>query len=166
MFDPQLAFQGPVEKLHTPAISDCGACAPETRASLGLARRPTPSAAVHKVTTPSAGVASRAAGVRSKFIKVRVAPGEYAGIAHHADAAGQTMSEYVREQVLAVHRTLDLQAELAALRGLVTAPARSTEGTVALEAVLLLRELAAARDAQILGRVRAQLAQQTQGGRA
>ncbi|WP_420998492.1 plasmid mobilization protein [Cupriavidus sp. 30B13] len=106
--------------------------------------------------------------MRNKFIKVRVAPAEYAGIARHADAAGQTMSEYVREQVLAVHRTLDLQAELAALRGLVAAPARSTNDALALEAVLLLRELAAARDAQILGRVRAQLAQRTaqQGGQA
>jgi hypothetical protein len=103
--------------------------------------------------------------VRSKFIKVRVAPTEYAGIAHHADAAGQTMSEYVREQVLAVHRTLDVQAELVALRGLVAAPERSTDCTLMLEAVLLLRELAAARDAQILARVRAQLAQR-EGGRA
>jgi len=40
------------------------------------------------VTTSRAGKVSRADGVRSKFIKVRVAPGEYAGIAYHADAAG------------------------------------------------------------------------------
>lgn len=88
MFNKQQAHMGPAGKIHTPAISDCGACAPQSPASLGLARRPTPAEAVHKVTTSRAGKVSRADGVRSKFIKVRVAPGEYAGIAYHADAAG------------------------------------------------------------------------------
>lgn len=98
-------------------------------------------------------------GARSKFIKVRVSPDEYSVIARQADIASQPMSEYVREQVLAVHETLDLKAELATLRGLLGTPVQSTGDTLALEAVLLLRELAAARDAQILSRVRAQLAQ-------
>lgn len=163
MFNPQTARKGPAEEVHTPAIFDCGAFAPETRTSLSLARRPNPNALVHEKTTPSTGAVSRADGVRSRFIKVRVAPSEYVGIARHADAAGQTMSEYVREQVLAVHRTLDVQAELAALRGLLVAPERSTSSTLVLEAVLLLRELAAARDTQILARVRAQLAQHRGG---
>ncbi|KGS55686.1 hypothetical protein X961_250 [Burkholderia pseudomallei MSHR5613] len=92
-----------------------------------------------------------------------MAPAEYADIARYADTAGQTLSEYVRKQMLAVHRTLDVRAELAALRGLVSPPSRSTDGAMALEALLLLRELAAARDAQILGRVRAQLAQHQRG---
>lgn len=165
MNDLNLALLGPEEKIHTPAIYDCGACAPGTPASVDSSRRPAPIAVVHKVATASTGAASRAGSVRSKFIKVRVAPTEYAGIAHHADSAGQTLSEYVREQVLAVHRTLDVQAELAALRSLVAAPVRSTDDTLVLEAVLLLRELAAARDAQILRRVRIQLAQH-QGGQA
>lgn len=97
---------------------------------------------------------------RSKFIKVRVAPEEYAGIARRADEAGATMSEYVRDTVTAVHEQLALREELTALRGLVTAqPASAANDALALETVLLLRELAAARDAQILARVRAQLAQ-------
>jgi len=86
-------------------------------------------------------------------------------IAHQADIASQPMSEYVREQVLAVHEALDLKAELATLRGLLGTPVQSTGDTLALEAVLLLRELAAARDAQILSRVRAQLVQRN-GGKA
>jgi hypothetical protein len=65
MSDPKLAHVGSRNKIHTPAISDCGASALEARATLGLARRPTPSSAVHKVTTPTAGAASRAVGVRS-----------------------------------------------------------------------------------------------------
>jgi hypothetical protein len=97
---------------------------------------------------------------RSKFIKVRVAPTEYAAIARRADDAGQAMSEYVRAEVLAVHEQLALREELAALRGLMTTPpAPAANDPLALEAVLLLRELAAARDAQILARVRAQMTQ-------
>ena len=46
---------------------------------------------------------------RSKFIKVRVAPTEYAAIARRADEAGATMSEYVRNEVLAVHETLAIR---------------------------------------------------------
>ncbi len=143
--------------IHTPAISDCGAFALEARASSGAKRGTTAVSTVHKKATLSDDRVSRP-GTRSKFIKVRVAPDEYLSIARQADIASQPMSEYVREQVLAVHRTLDLQAELVALRGLVSAPAQSTDDALALEAVLLLRELAAARDAQILGRVRAQMA--------
>ena len=86
-------------------------------------------------------------------------------IARQADIASQPMSEYVREQVLAVHETLDLKSELATLRGLLGATVQSTGDTLSLETVLLLRELAAARDAQILTRVRAQLAQRN-GGKA
>lgn len=164
MHNTNRATSSPIGKIHTSAILDCAAVAAEARASTGFARRPPLTAAVHKETTSSIAAASRA-GTRSKFIKVRVAHDEYASIARHADGASQNMSEYVRERVLAVHRTLDVHAELAALRGLVSAPVRSTDDGLALEAVLLLRELAAARDAQILARVRAQLAQR-QGGRA
>lgn len=104
---------------------------------------------------------------RSKFIKVRVSDGEYKALRHRADAEGVTMSQHVRATVAAVHESLDVAAELAALRKQVrqapSAPANGA-GTEQREMLLLLRELAAARDAQILARVRAQLA--AQGGNA
>ena len=96
---------------------------------------------------------------RSRFIKIRVSPIEHAGIVRQADAAGQTMSDYVRSQMLAVHAQLDILEELTGLRALVKQPAATANDALALETVLLLRELAAGRDAQILSRVRAQLAQ-------
>ena len=101
---------------------------------------------------------------RSKFIKVRMSESEYKALRQRADAQGLTMSEHVRSTVTAVHQSLDVATELAALRSLVRqAPSAASTplqgaGTDQREALLLLRELAAARDAQILRRVRAQLA--------
>lgn len=101
---------------------------------------------------------------RSRFIKVRVSEGEYTTLRQRADAQGVTMSEHVRSTVTAVHQSLDVAAELSALRSQVRqAPSAAAApshfaGTEQREMLLLLRELAAARDAQILARVRAQLA--------
>ncbi|MFT3802818.1 MAG: hypothetical protein QM766_16565 [Burkholderiaceae bacterium] len=101
---------------------------------------------------------------RSRFIKVRVSENEHKALRQRADAQGVTISEHVRATVTAVHQSLDVAAELAALRGQVRqtpAPAVTPgdgAGTAQREMLLLLRELAAARDAQILARVRAQLA--------
>lgn len=98
---------------------------------------------------------------RSRFIKVRVNEAEYKTLRQRADAQGVTISEHVRTAVTAVHQSLDVVAELAALRQQVrqapSTPANGA-GTEQREMLLLLRELAAARDAQILARVRAQLA--------
>lgn len=103
---------------------------------------------------------------RSRFIKVRVSESEHKTLRQRADAQGVTISEHVRATVTAVHQSLDVAAELAALRSQVRqapAPAPAATqgdgaGTDQREMLLLLRELAAARDAQILARVRAQLA--------
>jgi hypothetical protein len=101
---------------------------------------------------------------RSRFIKVRVSENEHKTLRQRADAQGVTISEHVRATVTAVHQSLDVAAELAALRSQVrqaSAPAVTQgdgAGTDQREMLLLLRELAAARDAQILARVRAQLA--------
>lgn len=101
---------------------------------------------------------------RSRFIKVRVSENEYKALRQRADAQGVTMSEHVRSTVAVVHQSLDVVAELAALRSQVRqtqAPAATQAdgaSTDQREMLLLLRELAAARDAQILARVRAQLA--------
>ncbi|UJW83052.1 plasmid mobilization protein [Hydrogenophaga sp. SL48] len=101
---------------------------------------------------------------RSRFIKVRVSENEHKTLRQRADAQGVTISEHVRATVTAVHQSLDVAAELAALRsqvGQTPAPAPMQgdgAGADQREMLLLLRELAAARDAQILARVRAQLA--------
>ncbi len=99
---------------------------------------------------------------RSRFIKVRVSENEHKTLRQRADAQGVTISEHVRATVTAVHQSLDVAAELAALRsqvGQTPAPTHGDgAGTDQREMLLLLRELAAARDAQILARVRAQLA--------
>lgn len=104
---------------------------------------------------------------RSRFIKVRVNEGEYKALRQRADAEGVTMSQHVRATVTAVHESLDVATELAALRQQVRqAPSAPANGASAeqREMLLLLRELAATRDAQILARVRAQLA--AHGGNA
>ncbi|MDN3544040.1 ribbon-helix-helix protein, CopG family [Kinneretia asaccharophila] len=105
---------------------------------------------------------------RSRFIKLRVSDAEYKALRQRADAQGVTMSEHVRVAVTAVHKDVDVAAELAGLRQQLrqTAPAAASANSgpsdiEQREILLLLRELAAARDAQILARVRAQL-----GGRA
>lgn len=99
---------------------------------------------------------------RSRFIKVRVSEKEHKTLRQRADAQGVTISEHVRATVTAVHQSLDVAAELAALRSQVRQTPAVTQGdgagTDQREMLLLLRELAAARDAQILARVRAQLA--------
>jgi hypothetical protein len=100
---------------------------------------------------------------RSHFIKVRVNDDEYRALRRRADARGVTISEHVRSTVTAVHQSQDVASELTSLRELVrqAAVARpagaGADDTATREMLLLLRELAAARDAQILARVRAQL---------
>jgi hypothetical protein len=119
---------------------------------------------------------------RNRFIKVRVSDTEYKTLRQRADAQGITMSEHVRAAVTAVHKTVDVAAELAGLSQQLRQSANSgpsggscggsgPAGSEQREMLLLLRELAAARDAQILARVRAQLAaraggQEQRGGAA
>jgi hypothetical protein len=97
---------------------------------------------------------------RNKFVKVRLSPDEYNDVLKRADTQGLTMCEHIRTQLLTVHEQLDLRSELSTLRDQLTASSATPTDTnpLALEAVLILRELAAGRDAQILGRVRSQLA--------
>lgn len=106
---------------------------------------------------------------RSRFIKVRVNDAEYRELRRRADEHGVTMSEHVRATVTTVHQSVDVATELVALRQQLRqvampshAPIASV-GTEQREMLLLVRELAAARDAQILARVRAQLATRVNG---
>lgn len=103
---------------------------------------------------------------RSRFIKVRLNDSEYQDLRRRADEAGLTMSEQVRTAVTAVNENLDVVSALNALRDAIRQGAADDRRvaepppTSSMETLLLVRELAAARDAQILSRVRAQLAAQ------
>jgi hypothetical protein len=105
---------------------------------------------------------------RSRFIKVRLSDSEYQDLRRRADEAGLTMSEQVRGAVTAVNESVDVVSALDGLRDAVRQGAgddlrlAEPHSAVSMEVLLLVRELAAARDAQILSRVRAQLAAQSQ----
>jgi len=147
-------------ELHTDAIGDCGAPNPRPPGNHSTSGRgPDLISPVHKLTTPAKSTNVRPR-TRSRFIKVRMAPDEYRDVARRADDAGLTMSEYVRSQLSTVHETLGLQIQLTQLHGLLQASSKPTDGLLTLEAVLILRELASGRDAQLMTRVRAQLARQ------
>lgn len=96
---------------------------------------------------------------KSRFAKIRFSPDEYKTIACKADEAGITMSEYVRSALTTVHHALDVRAELAALRGLFAIQSKTVGAGVfdaepmTVEVLLLVRELAAVRDAQLVARV-------------
>jgi len=94
---------------------------------------------------------------RNKFVKVRLDQKEYADVLKRADEQGLTMCEHIRQQLLQVHEALDMRQELRTLRDQVASAAPAANDPMALETLLILRELAVSRDAQILGRVRAQL---------
>jgi len=100
---------------------------------------------------------------KSRFIKVRFSPDEYNEITRKADQLGLNRCDYIRERIFAVHRDLNLQVELEALR---TLAVDRLEGMAKVqqepltEAVLMLRELLASRDPQAIARVKAQLRQQ------
>ena len=104
---------------------------------------------------------------KSKFIKVRVSPLEYAAIVKRADVEGLNQSAYVRQQLLQVHEQLDVIEALQAIRDQMRRKEKQPTDPqleLATEAVLLLRELIASRDPQILTKVRAQINQQFQKG--
>lgn len=145
---------------HTPAMSHCPSEPPK---SPELRGGPIAYPAVHG-WTHQPGRATRRSGPRNRFIKVRLSAAEYASVARHADLASMAMSEYMRSKVVAVHQTLDIQAELAALRELLTnsAPAvPAKQDSLLMEVVLLLREYIGSRDAQAMARAKAKMPRET-----
>jgi hypothetical protein len=105
---------------------------------------------------------------RNFMIRVRMNGSEYDTLKVKADERGQTVSDYVRDALAQESTAFDLSQLAGELRNVATA--RGTEsGTlepVAIETLLLLRELVMARDAQILGRVRQQVEARFPGRRA
>ena len=152
-----IADQKPAEReLHTPAMSHCPAETPKYPQPIS---GPTNNTAVHGRTTEP-GAASRGSRQRNRFVKVRLSAAEYAVVARYADLASVAMSEYMRGKVLAIHQTLDIRAELAALRELLrtAGPQAPTKpDPLVTEIVLLLREYIGSRDAQAIARARAKM---------
>jgi hypothetical protein len=107
--------------------------------------------------------------IKNRFIKIRFSPDEYLDITRKADRLGLNRCDYIRNQLHAVHKQLDLREELQALRALaenrLDSLATSQQEPIA-ETLLMVRELLASRDPQAIGRVKAQLRQQfgTGGG--
>lgn len=146
------------KRVHTPATGVAGAFAPQTRMQPGLAQStPINHSGPHFGHDPQK-TSKNKAGTRNRFVKLRLSPNEYVDVATRADAAGVTLCEHIRQQLLAVHESLDVRHELNALRDQLAGGASSASEVLAQEAVLILRELAAGRDAHILSRVRAQMA--------
>lgn len=142
------------KKVHTPATGVAGAFAPQTPALTGLARSTT-----LQHSGPQVGHEPRNTNksTRNRFVKVRLSSSEYADVATRADVAGVTLCEHIRQQLLVVHELLDVRTELRALRDHMASDTPAVADPLAQEAVLILRELAVGRDAQILSRVRAQM---------
>lgn len=103
-------------------------------------------------------------------LKARLTQAEYQALVARADAAGLTISEYARA-VLARDREradidtvlADMRAQLANAAQVSAATAATTQGALQgpdplmVEAIWLLRELAAERNAQVLSRLASKL---------
>jgi hypothetical protein len=96
-----------------------------------------------------------------RYLKARLTTGEYEALKALADAAGLTVSEYVRSVLAKEREAEEIEATLARIEAQLAAPvvlpATETAGGVLepllVESVLLMRELAAERNAQVLARV-------------
>lgn len=98
---------------------------------------------------------------KRKYLKVAVGAEEYALLCRAADHRGLTLSAFVRRQLDERHKPLTLEAQLSRIELQLK---RATEKTNApnpdrmlLEVLLLMREFAAERSAQVLVRVRQKL---------
>lgn len=99
--------------------------------------------------------------MRRKYLKIAVTPEFYASLARTADERGLTLAALIRaqlEQPQASHAPSAIEAALARIEAQLAAkPAGSDHELLLTEIVLLVRELAAERNAQVLARVRQQL---------
>jgi hypothetical protein len=145
-------------KVHTPATGVAAAFTSQTRMQTSSAQSTPINHSGPQAGHDPRNTSKNKAGTRNRFVKLRLSPDEYADVATRADAAGVTLCEHIRQQLLAVHHSLDVRHELNALRGQLASGVPTAAEVLAQEAVLILRELAAGRDAHILSRVRAQMA--------
>lgn len=111
--------------------------------------------------------------MKRKYLKIAVTPEFYATLARTADERGVTLAALIRaqlEQPQPSPASSAIEAALARIEAQLaqgaTKPAGNEHEQLLTEIVLLVRELAAERNAQVLARVRQQLNAQFNGGRA
>jgi ribosomal protein L12E/L44/L45/RPP1/RPP2 len=108
--------------------------------------------------------------MKLRHLKARLSEAEYQALVECADAAGLTISEYARTVLARDRERMDVEAVLADIRAqLASAAAASAAAAVTtpaalpipdpllVEVIWLLRELAAERNAQVIGRVTSKL---------
>ena len=117
---PFRAPVGPEKSTHTPAIADCGPNIQKRPSAEGFSLTTRPIGPVHKrghsPEIAKNGAEKLTKNNRSRFIKVRVSTDEHWELQRRADSHGQTLSDYVRHSVTAVHERLDVVAALEDLR--------------------------------------------------
>lgn len=92
---------------------------------------------------------------RRKFLKVAVTPDEYSELSILADQQGLTLSAYVRKQLADKRQTIEAEKALARIEAkLQPAKGAPTElEPLLVESLLLIRELVAERNPQVLPRI-------------
>lgn len=111
--------------------------------------------------------------MKRKYLKIAVTPEFYASLARTADERGLTLAALIRAQLEQPQPAPAAPAAIEAMLARIEAqlaqamkPAGNEHEILLTEIVLLVRELAAERNAQVLARVRQQLNAQFNGGRA
>jgi len=103
--------------------------------------------------------------MKNRHLRARLPEEEYRALQAEADAAGLTLSEYVRTLFLRNRQALgqeqflaSIEAKLAVMPHATSAVSTGTElEPLVVESLLLIRELVSERNAQILGRIAHQM---------
>ena len=100
--------------------------------------------------------------MKTAILKARLSREEYEALRERADAAGLTLSEQVRAILARDRQAVGVEAALAQVRAMLPVPGASLAcaerpDPLLAEAVWLLRELAAERNAQVLTRITSKL---------
>lgn len=92
---------------------------------------------------------------RRKFLKVALTPDEYAKLSILADQQGLTLSAYVRKQLADKRQAIEAEAALARIEAkLMPASESATQlEPLLVESLLLVRELVAERNPQVISRI-------------
>ncbi|WP_215796674.1 plasmid mobilization protein [Paludibacterium yongneupense] len=118
----------------------------------------------HKSSTLLISSKTEGVSVRTHYLKTRLSPAENRALSRDADEAGLTVSEYVRTILMREREAVSIDRLVARLDQMLTEHATQGRGSefstsrgdaelLLVECVMLLRELSADRNAQILSRV-------------
>jgi hypothetical protein len=148
--------------IHTPAAGGSGQNPTEilTRAN-ELERSSAGHAALrhgHKPATPPKLGAKSIKGGKSAWAKARLTAPEHAALLVRADAAGKTVSEYLRDAIADDRSQFDTQGAIHSLEERLRGVAgQGALESLLVEVVLLCREIVARHNVQALAQVKAQV---------